>query len=686
MKFLKLNCLILIFVVFASTAQYGLSQTGNVLNAPFNSDLYQTVSPYVSYDESRFVFIKVTDDKRELAESYIQANGTWTNPITIDAINYFDSLEFKLESPSYNHNTTEIYLSIKPEKTSSGSDIYVSKRIKGEWKKPKILPSEINSDYHETDPFLSADGNFLYFARSKEKPGQKGSDCYQLYVSQKKDGIWQAAVPLPNPLNSGCERCPRLAPDGKTLYFTSLRDDEKTHYDLYYSKKITKNAWTTPSLLDTLNNTGYEMFPINTHYGHKLYFLKGDEKGKEESFKLYSAKLDAQFHPESTLRIYGRVTDLQSGEPLEAQIHIIDPNTSVITAVSNTDGENGTYSFYLEKDKKYRIKVFNDNYSNYFFTYNTDYLSSFEKIEKNIELYSKVRLVLNVYDSEIFEPLNAEINVFNNSSNETYNILVKPIEKGMYSLHLPIGNVYKIEAKNSHFEKDSFILDLSGVVQFSEFERDMELNVKKVDYVFNITNEETGEGVEAVVEIINLSTNEKIIKKVKTDKDGKLKIKLRDGTRYEINITPQGYAFYNTTVDLVDEEANYVTDAKLTPLRKQTKLELNNIYFETNSADLNKASFEELNRLVKLLQNNPQIQIEISAHTDDLGSEVYNLKLSDRRANSVKEYLFAKEISENQIISKGYGESKPAYLPVNTDENRAKNRRVELEVIDVKEE
>jgi hypothetical protein len=237
MKFLKLNCLILVFVVFASTAQYGLSQTGNVLNAPFNSDLYQTVSPYVSYDESRFVFIKVAGDKRELAECYIQANGTWTNPITVDAINYFDSLEFKLESPSYNHNATEIYLSIKPEKSSSGSDIYVSKRIKGEWKKPEKLPSEINSDYHETDPFISANGNFLYFARSKEKPGQKGSDCYQLYVSQKKDGIWLAAVPLPNPLNSGCERCPRLAPDGKTMYFTSLRDDEKTHYDLYYSKK-----------------------------------------------------------------------------------------------------------------------------------------------------------------------------------------------------------------------------------------------------------------------------------------------------------------------------------------------------------------------------------------------------------------------------------------------------------------
>ena len=120
-------------------------------------------------------------------------------------------------------------------------------------------------------------------------------------------------------------------------------------------------------------------------------------------------------------------------------------------------------------------------------------------------------------------------------------------------------------------------------------------------------------------------------------------------------------------------------------MKKATKLELNDINFETNSADLNKSSYVELDRLVKLLIANPQIRIEVSAHTDDVGSKAYNLKLSGRRAESVKVYLFGKDIIADQIISKGYGENKPAYLPYNTDENRAKNRRVELEVIEINE-
>jgi len=204
-----------------------------------------------------------------------------------------------------------------------------------------------------------------------------------------------------------------------------------------------------------------------------------------------------------------------------------------------------------------------------------------------------------------------------------------------------------------------------------------------VDYVIQLQDAITGGGVEAIVEIINLSTNERIVLQGKTDNEGKLNIKLRDGEQYEINITPQGYSFYNTTVDLMDESSDYVKEVKLTPLREETKIELNDINFETNSADLNKSSFEELDRLVKLLFANPNLKIEISAHTDDVGSDIYNLKLSDRRAESVKVYLFMQNVTVDRIVSKGYGESKPAYLPADSDENRAKNRRVELKVLQI---
>ena len=514
----------------------------------------------------------------------------------------------------------------------------------------------------------------------------KKFECYQIYVSEKSGDSWKKPIPLPEPVNAGCDKSPRLSADGKTLYFSSIRNEGKTNSDIYYAKKITKNAWMSPIQIDTLNNAEDESYPSIPLDGKTLFYQQGIGKGKKRTVNLVSSDLEYKFQPEKTVHFYGIVSDLKTNEPLSAKINIIDPNTSIILSKAETNDKTGEYSIFLQKGKKYRIEVYNDNYSHFFFTYNTKQLSEFGENQKNIKLFSEIDLIVNVYDNEIYEPLPANLFVYNVETGNKEETEVKKINKGRFSLILPIGKHYRIEAENTHFDNNYFDLDLRSVVQFSEFERDLELQVKKIDYEINLFDEETGEGVEAVVEITNLTTNEKIIIKVKTDKDGKLKIKLRDGTRYEINVSPKGYAFYNTIVDLVDEDAVYVTDVKLVPLKKATKLELNDINFETNSADLNKSSYEELDRVVKLLKTNPQIKIEISAHTDDVGSKAYNLKLSNRRAESVKEYLFSKDITEDKIISKGYGESKPAYLPFDTDENRAKNRRVELEVIDVKEE
>ncbi|MCF6240842.1 MAG: OmpA family protein, partial [Bacteroidales bacterium] len=109
---------------------------------------------------------------------------------------------------------------------------------------------------------------------------------------------------------------------------------------------------------------------------------------------------------------------------------------------------------------------------------------------------------------------------------------------------------------------------------------------------------------------------------------------------------------------------------------------LNNITFESNSADLNESSYTELDRVVKLMTDNPGIKIEISAHTDNVGSDAYNLRLSKRRAQSVVQYLLDAGIDQNRLISKGYGESKPL-VPNDSDEHKAMNRRVELKILKV---
>jgi outer membrane protein OmpA-like peptidoglycan-associated protein len=86
-----------------------------------------------------------------------------------------------------------------------------------------------------------------------------------------------------------------------------------------------------------------------------------------------------------------------------------------------------------------------------------------------------------------------------------------------------------------------------------------------------------------------------------------------------------------------------------------------------------------LNGFARYLQQNPSIQIEIQGHTDDLGDDATNLKLSENRCKTVFDYLISKGVEKSTISFKGYGETKPK-VPNTSDENRAKNRRTEVKI------
>jgi outer membrane protein OmpA-like peptidoglycan-associated protein len=116
------------------------------------------------------------------------------------------------------------------------------------------------------------------------------------------------------------------------------------------------------------------------------------------------------------------------------------------------------------------------------------------------------------------------------------------------------------------------------------------------------------------------------------------------------------------------------------PIELGGKIALNHITFETNSATLKESSQFELDRIVDLMKVNPKLQVEISAHTDDVGEEDSNMKLSNKRAQSALEYLIKKGVGKDRMTPKGYGESQPLFEN-NSDEHRALNRRVELKVL-----
>lgn len=107
---------------------------------------------------------------------------------------------------------------------------------------------------------------------------------------------------------------------------------------------------------------------------------------------------------------------------------------------------------------------------------------------------------------------------------------------------------------------------------------------------------------------------------------------------------------------------------------------LKNVEFEFNKSELMEVSILELEKLYTFLQTHPEINMEISGHTDNIGNKDFNKKLSEDRAKSVVLYLISKGIDEKRLIPIGYGDSKPIE-PNDNEENRQKNRRVEFKII-----
>lgn len=208
----------------------------------------------------------------------------------------------------------------------------------------------------------------------------------------------------------------------------------------------------------------------------------------------------------------------------------------------------------------------------------------------------------------------------------------------------------------------------------------VELQAKRVPFELDISDMETGEGLPFGVTLTNKNRNEVINLDPKDGNKGKYKVRLREDDEYEVEVkNPKEYIFYANTINPKKKQK---LQAKLHTLTVGAKIPLYNITFEYNSAELNDNSKRELDRITKMLNDNPTARIEIAAHTDSKGTLKYNMELSQRRAKAVHDYLVAKKIPSKRFVSKGYGPTRPI-ASNDTEEGRAMNRRFELIVLSI---
>jgi OmpA-OmpF porin, OOP family len=149
--------------------------------------------------------------------------------------------------------------------------------------------------------------------------------------------------------------------------------------------------------------------------------------------------------------------------------------------------------------------------------------------------------------------------------------------------------------------------------------------------------------------------------------------------KYQITAEAEGYIPHTVIVD-PKEAVNNVITRNISLASKSGTVVLNHLIFEQGKAVINPKSFQELDELVAMMKDSPKVEIQLEGHTDNKGNPQANLKLSQSRVDAVKKYITARGINKNRVKTKAFGGSQPI-AKEDTEEARAKNRRVEMRVL-----
>jgi len=197
----------------------------------------------------------------------------------------------------------------------------------------------------------------------------------------------------------------------------------------------------------------------------------------------------------------------------------------------------------------------------------------------------------------------------------------------------------------------------------------------------NIFDGKTNQPVLAKIELIDILGSQ-VVNSIISGTDGSFAIKVDSPGKFGVEVIAKDYLFFLETIEFSKSDSSRIFEKNfyLEKIEKGTKLVLENIYFETNKAILYPASLPMLNRVVDFLKNNEAVRIEISGHTDNVGSATLNNNLSQARAKAVIDYFAANGIGQNRLVAKGYGFTQPIESN-KTPEGKARNRRVELKIL-----
>lgn len=509
-------------------------------------------------------------------------------------------------------------------------DMYTSEK-KDSLKFESTIPMvrTVSGIYHDGPASLSADEKTVYLTKSnvvvkKIKGVAVNVINLKLYIL-KKDSTGKLSAPENFPYNSNDYSVGHatVTKDGKRMYFVSDMPGGLGQTDLYVSE-YKDGQWQKPENLgQAINTEGREMFPY-VHEDGTLFFSTDGRAGLG-GLDLYFTvpAMDAYFEPQSL------------GYP-------INSNYDDFGFALNEDLKTGYFS-----SNRVGGKGKDDIY---FF--------------RSKEPLMGVTLSGIVFDESTKEKVNnAWVYLLDNNKLVMDSVKVNDKAEYMFTINDP-SKEYFVGAKERVKYYDRLVP--VGKLQTGDNKKDIGL-FPKYKLIDQITDAKTGAPVEGVkTTFIDKATNQP--KTYTTDATGTFTDIIRgkkpgDKLQFSIKYEKEGYITvekeYDITLDI-----NTVIDLK----EKMQKLEIgtdiakviqiNPIYFDLAKWNIRPDAAKELDKIVKVMQENPTMTIELGSHTDCRSSKAYNMSLSDKRAKSSAAYIVSKGIAKNRIVGKGYGESK----------------------------
>ena len=523
--------------------------------------------------------------------------------------------------------------------------------------KVENLGNQVNSEFNEINPMISPDGKTIYFARVSHPQntyGDKGSQDIWYSELDVASNKWGPARRLGNPLNTDEYNCAySITPDGNTMLIKGAYNNGRYETRGYSFSKKTTNGWSVPQKLEI---AGYERMSQGQY---DCGFLSADGKVLIMSF---SEKKNSK---EDDLYVSFRQKDGSWSKPvsLGPDVNTKFTETTPFLAAdgatlyfsSNREGGQGSNDIYICKrvDKTWKHwskpqnlgpKINTEGYDAYYsipasgdYAYMTSFKGTLGKGD--------------VVRIKMFDDIPTTPTLANND----------PSKAGSGN---PNGNGQNGNGTNND---PNALLRPDPVAIISG----------------RVIDQKTGRPVQARVVYQTLPDGNEAGEATSDPITGEYKIVLPYGQKYSMRAIAPNFIAEGENVDLTQVKGFQEIKGKeltMVPIEEGKAIRLNNIFFDTGKSELRPESAPELDRMVAVLNENPKMTISLNGHTDNTGGVAVNQKLSQDRADAVREYFIGKGIEPDRIASKGFGESKPVAAN-DTEDGRQKNRRVEFLIV-----